>query len=66
MPISNIYFSGFLVYFLWSFMDMFLHSVYVRGGRQEYHGPMQKVCQLQSVVLVVGGVCADGVVVLHR
>ena len=47
-------------------MDMSWHGMYVQGGRQEYHDPVQKVHQLESVVSVVGGVCADGVVVLRQ
>ena len=38
-----------LVYFRCFFMDMSWYGMYVRGGRQEYHDPVQKVHQLESV-----------------
>ena len=42
------------------------HGVYVRGGREDFHDPVQKVRQLECIVSVVDGVRADGVVVLRQ
>ena len=36
------------------------------AGQQRYHDPVQNVHQLESVVSAVGGVLADGVVVLRQ